>query len=327
MPLIGAHMSIAGGLYKAADAAAELGMDTVQIFTNSPSQWTVPPVSGSGATPGARVRSGKIAERWSAQAFSTDQVRGFVAALAAGKLQHPIAHSSYLINLASPDPSVWKRSIDAMVVELLRASQLEIPYVVVHPGASLAAGETRGIRNVIRALKEVQRQTKGLLASCLLENTAGQGTCLGWQFEQLGRMLDGVHDSERIGVCIDTCHAFAAGYPLADPADYDATTRLLDQAVGIQRIKALHLNDSKRELGSRVDRHEHIGLGKLGLEPFRHLLNDPRFASIPMYMETPKETYQGRSRDSLNLATLRGLVAKSTRGSQRKNTVKRNIAE
>lgn len=327
MPLIGAHMSIAGGLYKAADAAAELGMDTVQIFTNSPSQWTVPPVSRPGSSAGARGRSVKVAERWSAQAFSTDQVQRFVTALAAGKLQRPIAHSSYLINLASPDPGVWKRSIDAMVVELLRASQLGIPYVVVHPGASLAAGETRGIRNVIKAVNEVQRQTTGLLASCLLENTAGQGTCLGWQFEQLGRMLDGVNDSERIGVCIDTCHAFAAGYPLADPADYDATTRLLQQTVGIQRVKALHLNDSKRELGSRVDRHEHIGQGKLGLEPFRHLLNDSRFASIPMYLETPKETYQGRSRDSMNLATLRGLMAKSDRRSKRRNIVERNIAE
>ncbi len=304
MPLLGAHMSIAGGLYKAVDAAAELGMETVQIFTASPSQWSVSPVVAGRR----RTRSAKRADVWKEKEFTAEQVERFVHALTESRIRHPITHSSYLINLASPDPAIWSRSVDALVVEIVRASQLTIPFVVVHPGAAVSATEKQGIRNVIRAINEVQRQTKGLRAHCLLENTAGQGSCLGWQFEQLGRMLEGSQDPERIGVCIDTCHAFAAGYPLADRSDYEATLRNLDEAVGIERIKALHLNDSKRERGSRVDRHEHIGQGKLGIEPFRNLLNDPRFEDIPMYLETPKGTLRGRNRDTINLLALRNLI-------------------
>ena len=162
---------------------------------------------------------------------------------------------------------------------------------------------------MIEALDAVHRQTAGIKACALLENTAGQGSCLGWRFEQLGAMISGVAEPERLGVCIDTCHLFAAGYPLESSEQYEATIAELDRSVGLDRIKAIHLNDSKQPLGSRVDRHEHIGRGKLGIEPFRHLLNDPRFRQTPMYLETPKEEQEGEAMDFVNLRVLRGLVA------------------
>ncbi len=177
----------------------------------------------------------------------------------------------------------------ALVVELQRAEQLGIPYVVTHPGSFTTTSEEAGLKQIIRALDEAHAQTRGLKAQVLLENTAGQGSGLGWRFEHLATILDGVRDPERLGVCIDTCHTFAAGYPLAPKKDYLATFRELDRLVGLERIKAFHLNDSKKPFGSRVDRHEHIGKGCLGLEPFKLLLNDRRFRKIPMYLETPKE--------------------------------------
>jgi deoxyribonuclease-4 len=166
-----------------------------------------------------------------------------------------------------------------------------------------------GVKAVIRALDEVHRQTRGLAAQCLLETTAGQGTCLGCRFEQLAEILNGVDDPDRLGVCFDTCHVFAAGYPLGNAKEYEKTFREFDKIIGLETIKAFHLNDSKRELGSRVDRHEHIGRGHLGVEPFRLLLNDPRFRSIPMYLETPKGEHEGRPWDAINLETLQGLMA------------------
>jgi len=165
------------------------------------------------------------------------------------------------------------------------------------------------LKKIIAGLDEVHRRTEGIKAMCLLENTAGQGSCLGHRFEHLGEIIAGVQQPERLGVCIDTCHTFAAGYPLGTQAEYDETFGQLDRTVGLDRIKAFHLNDSKKPLGSRVDRHEHIGAGKLGLEPFRHLLNDPRFRHVPMYLETPKEERDGEEMDVVNLRTLRGLIA------------------
>ena len=283
MTILGAHMSMAGGYYKAVETARRCGCDCVQLFTKNNNQWR-------------------------AKAISDRDVELFQTALADLNVCCPIAHDSYLINLATPDKTLWQRSIDAFIVELQRAERLGIAYVVTHPGAYTTSTEALGLKRVARALDEVHRQTRGLAARCLLETTAGQGSTLGWRFEHLAAILDGVKDPERLGVCVDTCHVFAAGYPLATVKEYRSTMRALDKTVGLKRIKAFHLNDSKRELGSRVDRHEHIGEGRLGLEPFRHLLNDRRFRKTPMYLETAKGQRDGEELDVINLRTLRGLI-------------------
>ncbi len=283
MPILGAHMSIAGGYYKAVEDAARVGCDCVKLFTKNNNQWR-------------------------ARAIDDSEAERFQSALAEKHISHPLSHTAYLINLASPDKALWKKSVDAFVVELERAERLGIPYVVVHPGAFTTADEKTGIRNVAAALDDALRQTRGLTVCCLLENTAGQGTCLGWKFEQLASIIDAVKVPDRVGVCIDTCHTFAAGYPLAPKKDYLATMRELDRTVGLKRVQAFHLNDSKREQGSRVDRHDHIGKGHIGVEGFANLLNDRRFRRVPMYLETPKGTHRGREWDVINLATLRGLV-------------------
>ncbi|HEX3869966.1 MAG TPA: deoxyribonuclease IV, partial [Pirellulales bacterium] len=168
--------------------------------------------------------------------------------------------------------------------------------------------EEAGLARIAQALDEVHRQTRGITARCLLENTAGQGSALGWKFEHLAEIFDQVADPERLGVCIDTCHTFAAGYKLHTRREYLATMRKLDQTVGLDRVRAIHVNDSLKPLGSRVDRHAHIGEGQLGLDPFRHLLNDDRFAAVPMYLETPKGQRDGEDLDVINLRTLRGLI-------------------
>jgi deoxyribonuclease IV len=276
-------MSIAGGYYKAVEIARRCGCDCVQLFTKNNNQWRAKPITD-------------------------DDVTRFRTALTELKIKHPIAHDSYLINLASPDDALWQRSIDAFVVELRRADQLGIRYVVTHPGASTTSDDATGLRRVIQALDEVHAQTPAIGAQCLLENTAGQGSCLGWKFEHLATILGGVKDPDRLGVCIDTCHTFAAGYPLGTKKEYQATIDRLDSLVGVKLVKAFHLNDSKRELGSRVDRHAHIGDGHLGLVPFRLLLNDSRFRKVPMYLETPKGQVDGVELDSINLARLRELI-------------------
>jgi deoxyribonuclease-4 len=283
MPILGAHKSIAGGYYKAVEAAAAGGCDCVQLFTKNNNQWRAKPLT-------------------------TDDVARFQSRLSELKITHPIAHDCYLINLAAPDEAMWRKSVEAFVIEMLRAEYLGIPYLVTHPGSFTTTNEEIGLRRVIQALDEVHAQTAGIKARCLLENTAGQGSNLGWRFEHLATILDGVKDPDRLGVCLDTCHLFAAGYPLGTEKEYRATMRQFDRGVGVKLVKAFHLNDSKRELGSRVDRHEHIGEGRLGLEPFRHLLNDSRFRKVPMYLETPKGTRDGEDLDVMNLRTLRGLI-------------------
>ena len=284
MPILGAHMSIAGGYYKAVEAAKERGCDCVQLFTKNNNQWR-------------------------AKDLTDDDAARFQKALAELGIKHPIAHDSYLINLASPDAELWKKSLEAYIVELERAERLGIPYVVMHPGAFTTSSEEEGLKTVVRAFDEVHRQTPGLKVVTLIENTAGQGSCLGWKFEQLAEIIAGCADPERLGVCIDTCHLFAAGYPLGTPKEYKATFKQLADTVGLDRVRAFHLNDSKQGLGSRVDRHEHIGRGKLGLEAFRLLLNDRRFAKVPMYLETAKEQEKGEEMDVVNLRVLRKLVA------------------
>lgn len=282
-PLLGAHMSIAGGYYKSVDAAAECQMNVVQLFTKNNNQWR-------------------------AKAITEKEVEQFQESLAKHKLSHPLAHSSYLINLASPDDELWNKSIEAMAVELDRASQLGIFGVVMHPGSFTTSSEEAGLARIAAAIDQVHKLAPDSTANILLENTAGQGSNLGWKFEHLGAIIAAVKEADRLGVCIDTCHAFAAGYPLGSKEEFNATIKNLDKAVGIDRVKAFHLNDSKRELGSRVDRHEHIGQGHLGLEPFRHLLNDKRFKKVPMYLETPKEHEDEEPWDVINLRTLRSLI-------------------
>jgi deoxyribonuclease-4 len=287
MAILGAHESIAGGYYKAVEIARRVGCDCVQLFTKNNNQWR-------------------------AKELTDDDDARFRAALADYKITHPLAHDSYLINLASPNKALWKKSVDAFVVEMLRADRLGIPYVVTHPGAYTTSSEAAGIKNVSRALNEVHRQTRGIAAKCLLENTAGQGSCLGRHFEQLAAILGGVKDPDRIGgVCIDTCHTFAAGYPLGTEKEYQATMAELDKTVGLKLVRAFHLNDSVKPLGSRVDRHAGIGRGAMGKEPFRLLVNDRRFKNIPMYLETPKGEEKGKNLDTINLQMLRKLIAKN----------------
>lgn len=283
MPLFGSHLSIAGGYYKAVLSAHELGLDTVQIFTKNNNQW-----------------QGK--------SLTDTDIRLFRDTLEEAGIQVPCSHDSYLINLASPDDELWQKSLNAFVVELERAEALGLEGVVMHPGSHLDSTPETGLERIITALNEAHRQTSGYRVQTWLETTAGQGTNLGYRFEHLQTILDGQDSPERCGVCVDTCHIFAAGYPLITHTDYASTIGQLIEAVTLPRIRAFHLNDSKKGLGSRVDRHEHIGEGELGLEPFRHLLNDSRFAAHPMYLETKKEKRDGEEMDAVNLRTLKALM-------------------
>lgn len=282
MPILGAHMSIAGGCHKAIARAADVGCECVQIFSKNGNQWRAKPLT---------EKDGQL----------------FAAALEEHGITHPLIHDSYLINLASPDDLLWKKSIDAFVEELRRADVLGVPHVVMHPGSFTTSSEEAGIARIIEAFDIVHERTEAVSAICLIETTAGQGTNLGHRFEQIAAMLDGVANSDNLGVCFDTCHVFAAGYPMAERKDYLATFKSFDQLIGLERLKAFHINDSRRELGSRVDRHAHIGHGEMGLEPFRHLMNDPRFSKIPMYLETPKGEENGKDWDVVNLSVLREL--------------------
>jgi len=285
MAILGAHQSIAGGYDEAVRLARLCGCDCVQLFTKNNNQWA-------------------------ARDITDDEARRFSEALDILNITHPLAHDSYLINLASPDRRLWCKSVDAFVAELHRAEILGIPYVVTHPGAFTTATEEVGLRNIARALDEVADRTCDLNARCLLETTAGQGTAIGWRFEQFAAILDRMKQPGCLGFCFDTCHVFAAGYPMGTRKEYQATMAAFDRLVGLDRIKAFHLNDSRRELGSQIDRHEHIGRGQLGIEPFRLLLSDPRFRDVPMYLETPKGEENGEDLDAVNLRVLRSCIEK-----------------
>ncbi|MFN0199234.1 MAG: deoxyribonuclease IV [Planctomycetaceae bacterium] len=281
--ILGAHMSIAGGYYKAVDAAAELKMDCVQIFTKNNNQWLGKPLTD-------------------------EDIRLFRDAIERTGIVSPCAHDSYLINVASPDEVLWVRSREALLEEVNRAEALGLAGLVMHPGSFTSSTEAEGLAKVVEALNWVHRQAPTVKIQIWLETTAGQGTNLGHRFEHLASIIDCVEHPERLGVCVDTCHIFAAGYPLASIEDYRRTMQEFDRVIGLKRICAFHLNDSLKDLGSRVDRHAHIGEGKLGIEPFRHLLNDPQFCKTPMYMETPKGERDGVSLDHINLGKLRKLT-------------------
>ncbi len=295
MPIrFGSHMSIAGGYEKAVHAASSVGFEGVQLFTKNNNQWR-------------------------AAALTDTHIRAFRDALIATGVADPVAHNSYLINLASPDDELWNKSIDAMVVEVERAQALGVYDLVAHPGAHTGAGEEAGLRRIAEGLDIIHDRTRGATVTIDLETTAGQGSCLGHRFEHLRAILDRVKEPERLGVCVDTCHIFAAGYSLGTKPEYDETIRALESAVGLHLVRVWHLNDSVKDLGSRVDRHAGIGKGKLGLEPFRFLVNDPRFQDARMILETPKGTEDGEDLDAINLRTLRGLIEGTPRKKTRKS--------
>ena len=281
MRMLGAHMSIAGGHTLAIDRATEFGMTACQIFTKNANQWAAKPIPPEAA-------------------------ESFRARVADSDVAFVVAHDSYLINLASPDDTLWERSRVAFGDELQRCAQLGVPWLVTHPGAHMDAGVELGTRRVATALNHLFDELPDLGVTVLLETTAGQGTTLGRSFEELAGILYLVEDQTRVGVCFDTCHVFAAGYDLRDAADYAATMRAFDDTIGLDRLHVFHFNDSRKGLGARVDRHANIGEGELGTEAFRHLLNDERFAAHPGILETPKGD-DGED-DRRNMETLRALT-------------------
>jgi deoxyribonuclease-4 len=278
---LGAHESIAGGLHKAFDRAQSATCDAVQIFVKSNRSWAVKPLA-------------------------EDEVARFKARAEETGIRPVVGHTSYLLNLGSPDELLWEKSRDMLITELERCEALGIPWLVLHPGAHVGSGEKAGLARVAEGLGEVHAATPGFRAQILLETTAGQGTSLGRTFEQLARIIELTEQGERLGVCLDTCHVFAAGYELRTAEGYAATMAAFERTLGLERLKALHLNDSKGELGERKDRHEHIGKGHIGLEGFRNVVNDPRLAGLPGLLETPKG--EDLEEDRENLVVLRSLV-------------------
>ncbi|HTM25818.1 MAG TPA: deoxyribonuclease IV [Vicinamibacterales bacterium] len=290
MPRLGAHLSIAGGLPRAVDRAEASGCQALQIFTKSAGQWR-------------------------AREIPPEEIALFRRRVRQTKIRPVVAHNSYLINVAAADPALRRRSIDALRDELDRAESLGLDALVMHPGSYTSGTESVGLKLIADGLAEILESRPDMKARILLEHTAGQGTNLGHRFEHLAEIIDRLGGSPRVGVCLDTCHLLTAGYDICSQPGYDETFRQFARIVGLSRLKAFHLNDSKKPCGSRVDRHEHIGKGCLGLAPFRRILNDPRFAKLPMLLETPKvDTPQTRRRsdidplDRMNLQTLRRLV-------------------
>ncbi len=278
-------MSVAGGLDQAPLRGRAVGCEVAQIFTKNSNQWAAKPLA-------------------------PDEIERFKQAQAEAGVPVLMAHDSYLINLCA-EGDLLAKSEAAFREELERCEALGIPYLVTHPGAHLGAGEEEGLRRMAAVLDRVHAATCGFRSKILLENTAGQGSCVGHRFEHLKRLFDLVREPERLGVCFDTCHALAAGYDLRAPEGYRRVMDEFDHLVGLERLRAFHLNDSKKGLGCRVDRHEHIGRGELGLEAFGALLNDPRLEDRPMVLETPKGEEGGVDLDAINLTTLRRLRGES----------------
>lgn len=279
----GAHMSIAGGLEKSVDRAELAGCDSLQIFTKNGNQWKAKPIE-------------------------PEQVERYEARLAETQITPVVAHDSYLINLASPDDEMWEKSIDAFRIELERCEQLSVPFLVTHPGSFMKSSEEEGFQRIAEALNRINNDLAGYKVMALLETTAGQGTNIGHRFEQIAAIMAQVSVPERVGCCFDTCHVFAAGYEIRTDDGYAETIDAFDSVIGLDKLKVFHFNDSKKEFGSRRDRHEHIGAGEIGLDGFRHFVNDPRFADHAALLETPKS--EDLHEDIENLERLRGLVAK-----------------
>jgi deoxyribonuclease-4 len=281
---LGSHMSVAGGLENAFFAGKRVGCNCLQIFVKNQRQWRAPPL-------------GK------------DQITAYKGAERETGLSPVVAHASYLLNLASPEATTRKKSIAAMVDELERCEALGVSALVFHPGAHMKDTLQAGMVRVAKSLDEVHRTCAGFRTMILLESTAGQGSAIGYRFAQLGAILDGAREPDRLGICLDTCHLFAAGYDFRKAEGYAAMIDEMDCAVGVATIRCIHMNDSKKKLGSRVDRHDHIGKGKIGKQGFAHFVNDKRWHGIPMILETPKgKDGRGTEFDKVNLKRLRGLV-------------------
>ncbi len=290
MPRLGAHLSIAGGLPRAVDRAAASRCEALQIFTKSAGQWR-------------------------ARTLPAEEISLFRRRVEEAEIHPVVAHNSYLINLAAASPPLRSQSFAALLEEFDRAESLGLQGLVMHPGSYTSGTEAGGLRLIGDAIASLLAARPTARTMILLEHTAGQGTNLGHRFEHLAAILEHVDGSPRVGVCLDTCHLLTAGYDVCSEEGYEDTFRQFTRIVGLDRIRVFHLNDSKKPCGSRVDRHEHIGKGCLGLEPFRRLLNDPRFRGLPMLLETPKlETPESKRRsdvdpwDARNLRTLRRLI-------------------
>jgi deoxyribonuclease-4 len=273
---LGAHMSIAGGLPLALTRGLEVGCSVVQIFLKNQRQWTARP-------------------------YTDAEVREFRVAWKASGIRVVFAHANYLINLATPVPAEWHRAVDVFHDELERAEALGLPFVVIHPGSHRGAGLAEGVARVARAIDVLHDRTRGYHVRIALENTAGGGATVGRSFEELAAVLAAVREPERVGICLDTCHLFAAGYDIRTLAGYRATMGECAERLGLARVLAFHLNDAKQPLGSGLDRHEKIGRGHLGVETFRRLMRDRRFARVPMALETPKDPEPRADREALAL--------------------------
>ncbi len=280
--LLGAHFSIAKGIHHSIEEAVAYGCNTLQMFT-------------------------KNANTWKERDVSDAEVERFKRSIKASGITKTASHTSYLINLASPDRNKHAMSCEALKRELLRSASLSIPFVVLHPGAHMGMGEEKGTAKIAVSINCIFKQTPGLDVRLLLETTAGQGSSIGHTFEQLAAILQRVEQRNRVGVCLDTCHIFAGGYDIRSKTSYRKTIKRFDEVIGLDRLYVIHLNDSKKGLGSRVDRHEHIGEGEIGVDGFRALMNDPRFFNVPKIIETQKDK-NGIDWDRVNLDRLRGLL-------------------
>jgi deoxyribonuclease IV len=281
--LLGSHMSTSGGMARAIERGESIGCTAIQVFVKGNTRWQWPPLK-------------------------PDDVKNFRDGMKRKNIRSVIAHAIYLVNLCSDKAEFVRKSIDDMIDEVNRCDELGIPGVVMHPGAHCGAGCEAGIEMIAKGLNEVFKATPGRTARILLETTAGQGSCLGNEFEQIAAVIERVERKDRLGVCLDTCHVFAAGFDVRTREGYDSMWALFDKTIGRKMLMAIHLNDSKQPLGSRKDRHEHIGKGHLGLEPFRFIMNDPKLKNIPKVLETDKD--DAMTEDKENMATLRSLVAK-----------------
>jgi deoxyribonuclease IV len=279
--LLGAHMSIGGGVHTAIERGCSINCTAIQIFVKNNMQWFARPLT-------------------------RDAIRAFLEHSQRRELLSIFAHANYLINLAATNPQFLENSIRALSEELTRANQLELPFLVMHPGAHLGAGEQAGLDKIVNSINRVFRKIPKVKTQIALETTAGQGSCLGHRFEQIAYIIENVRQPERLCVCLDTAHVFAAGYDIGSEAGVKKTFRQFDRIIGLDRLAAIHLNDSKTARGSRVDRHEHIAEGQIGYDAFRFIMRDSRFRKIPKVLETPKG--KEMREDVINLKKLRSLL-------------------
>lgn len=280
--LLGAHMSIGGGVHRAIERARSVESNAMQIFVKNNMQWFARP-------------------------FAKEEIASFLNHAQRTELRIAFAHANYLINLSATNPQFHANSLRALAEELTRADQLELPFLVLHPGAHLGAGAEAGLEKIVTSIDRVFASIPKVKTKIALETTAGQGSCLGHTFEQLAYLIANAREPERLCVCLDTAHVFAAGYDLVSESGTRAMFAEFDRTIGLARLAALHLNDSKTLRGSRVDRHEHIGKGQIGLEAFRFIMRDRRFRKVPKVLETPKG--KDLAEDRVNMKTLRALAA------------------